>query len=172
MYYTKPQNSTINNHNSIIQHITPEKKNNTKKKILSFLNNSKNIRFQLHSKSTLDNKSKKKVRTSSWPARDTFSFLNTEVSKSREIKGFTLGTDDTILAPKTPPVTLPLLALSGLKVLEDTDDENPKLLLHRSDLDDADFRVFDGVGVVRVVEKDVAAAAISVLVRELYRKLV
>jgi hypothetical protein len=62
--------------------------------------------------------------------------------------------------------------LSGLKVLEDTDDENPKLLLHRSDLDDADFRVFDGVGVVRVVEKDVAAAAISVLVRELYRKLV
>jgi hypothetical protein len=62
--------------------------------------------------------------------------------------------------------------LSGLKVLEDTDDENPKLLLHRNDLDDADFRVFDGVGVVRVVEKDVAAAAISVLVRELYRKLV
>jgi hypothetical protein len=44
--------------------------------------------------------------------------------------------------------------------------------LHRNDLDDADFRVFDGVGVVRVVEKDVAAAAISVLVRELYRKLV
>jgi hypothetical protein len=59
-----------------------------------------------------------------------------------------------------------------LKVLEDTDDENPKLLLHRSDLDGADFRVFDGVGVVRVVEKDVAAAAISVLVRELYSKLV
>lgn len=69
--------------------------------------------------------------------------------------GFKLGTDDTILAPKTPPVTLPLLALSGLKVLEDTDDENPKLVLQRSDLEGADFRVFDGAG---VVEKDVTAA--------------
>jgi hypothetical protein len=31
--------------------------------------------------------------------------------------GFTLGTDETILAPKTPAEMLPLLALSGLKVL-------------------------------------------------------
>lgn len=72
--------------------------------------------------------------------------------------GFTLGTDETILAPKTPAEMLSLLALSGLKVLEETDDENPKLLLHSSDLEDAGFRVFEGVGVVRVLEKDVAAA--------------
>lgn len=72
--------------------------------------------------------------------------------------GFTLGTDETILAPKTPAEMLSLLALSGLKVLEESDDENPKLLLHSSDLEDAGFRVFEGVGVVRVLEKDVAAA--------------
>lgn len=72
--------------------------------------------------------------------------------------GFTLGTDETILAPKTPAEMLPLLALSGLKVLEESDDENPKLLLHSSDLEDAGFRVFEGAGVVRVLEKDVAAA--------------
>ena len=72
--------------------------------------------------------------------------------------GFTLGTEETILAPKTPAEMLPLLALSGLKVLEESDDENPKLLLHSSDLEDAGFRVFEGAGVVRVLEKDVAAA--------------
>jgi hypothetical protein len=72
--------------------------------------------------------------------------------------GFTLGTEETILAPKTPAEMLPLLALSGLKVLEVSDDENPKLPLQSNDLEDAGFRVFEGVGVVRVLERDVAAA--------------
>ena len=39
-----------------------------------------------------------------------------------------------------------------------SNDENPKLPLHSSDLEDAGFSVFEGVGVVRVLEKDVAAA--------------
>jgi len=39
-----------------------------------------------------------------------------------------------------------------------SDDENPKLPLHSNDLEDAGFRVFEGVGVVRVLERDVAAA--------------
>lgn len=99
-----------------------------------------------------------RLKTSSWPARLTFSFLKTDVSKSSEVKGLIAGTD-TMRAPRAEPSALAPLTPTALRAfdpMEEDDDKNPKLA-GAGGLRAAFFRVLDDEAEI-AGEKDVAAA--------------
>lgn len=103
------------------------------------------------------------VYTSSWPARLVLSFLNTEVSKSREVSGLMAGAE-TIRAPRAdpPPKATPFpaaLALSALSDLQE-DDRNPTFKATVVAFGDGFTALPEEAVPEREVEKEVAAAAI------------